>query len=198
MRKDLFSFAKEKYDEKLDKELNKLDEEIEALQNIELGVSRRGFQTAIVFLSVIILISTAAFLNPKAVTAFKRTVKELLMQKTKEAVEFNIAESSFETCVPDGFNLAEIYSSKDIVCKRYEDETGIYLTIRLCSPNCEITLDSRDTASETIQLNGGTAFLTTKNGITTIIFYHKNQLIELESNLSAEECRAFAESLKIE
>lgn len=162
-----------------------------------------NLKIAIFLLVFIIGCQTVYIMNPKVAMAVRYTISRLFSFQSEKSIDFQIQDSEnflqrYKFDIPEQFELLPLDVSAvfDMERQVYEDESGQYIQFSVYPDNFLISLDIENCEKlENININGYSSKIITKNGITTILLFIDDKLLEVESNLSIDEIKEIVESI---
>lgn len=166
-------------------------------------------KVAIFFLVLVITFSTLYI----TVDAFKVTVLNFVFNQEDEYTDIRLQEddpaASQNTIVPDDwqglyaptylpadFYLQDSSKSNSSSQLEYMNNNGDFIRY-ICTPNnTAIAIDNEDIDAQKIIITGKDGYLIEKNGKISMLWHDNDNIWQLITNLSAEEAKAVAESIK--
>lgn len=162
-----------------------------------------SLKIAIFLLVFIIGCQTVYITNPKVAMAVRYTISRLFSFQSEKSIDFQIQDSEnflqrYKFDIPEQFGLLPLDVSAVFHMERqaYENENGQYIQFSVYPDNFLLSLDIENCEKlENININGYSSKIITKNGITTILLFIDDKLLEVESNLSIDEIKEIVESI---
>lgn len=185
------------------KSLDKKIQKMIADENKKQKQKAISLKIAIFLLVFIIGCQTVYIVNPKIAMAVRYTISRLFFFQSEKSIDFQIQDSEkflqlYKFDIPDQFELVPPDASAvfDIERQAYENESGQYIQFSVYPDNFLLSLDIENCEKlENININGYSSKIITKNGITTILIFIDDKLLEVESNLSLDETKEIVESI---